>query len=781
MAGRFTGQSVERVEDARLLRGQGRFAASIRRAGMTHAMFVRSPHAHARIVNIDTSAARALPGVVAVLTAADLAEVLVAPMTLVGPPSLKVAPYQPVAGDKVRLVGDPVAIVIADTEAIAADARDLVVVDYEPLGPVVTMDRALDPSSPPLWAELGTNVAYNDMSTWGDVESVFAAADHVITRRFVQHRYSHAPMEPRSGVADYDAATGQLLYEPSHKRPHSLKLAVSGLLGIPFPDVRVVSRDIGGGFGSKGQVTRDDIALCAAARILGRPVRWVETRTENLTVAGHAREETLEVDAAVTADGRVTGLRVRMVLDAGAYPMLPFPASFFATLVGVLLPNAYKVDAYSFESTVVYTNKASYISYRGPWAVETWVREAVLDTIGRTLHIAPEEMRRRNLYSAPDLPAHTTTGVTLEGITARETLERAMELMDLETFRAEQARARAEGRYLGLGFATFIEIAPGPPDFARSLGFDLPSETAWARIEPSGHLTITTWQHSQGQSHETTLAQVAADELGVPFENVRIVYGDSAASPFTTMGTGGSRAATMGTGSAVGATRIVKDMALRIAGQMLEANEGDLEIVDGDIRVKGTPSKAVTLADVARAAWFAPSSLPDGLRQGLEATCDFKVPEKGGWTAATHCCWVEVDLETGAIAIPRYLVVEDCGTLINPAVVDGQIIGGVAQGIAGVLYEKHVYGEDGQFLTGSFADYLVPSAADLPSIQIEHLEFEPLHEINSRGVGEGGMIGAPAALCNAVDDALAPFGIEVEEQHLSPSHVRALLAAARHA
>ncbi|HEV8296614.1 MAG TPA: xanthine dehydrogenase family protein molybdopterin-binding subunit [Acidimicrobiales bacterium] len=775
MTGRFTGQSVERVEDARLLRGQGRFAASIQRPHLTYATFVRSPHAHARIRSIDVSAAQAFPGVVAVLTAADLDPVMTAPMTLIGPPALKVAPYGPLADDKVRLVGDPVAIVIAESEAIACDARDLVSVDYEPIAPVVTMDVAVSAASVPLWEELGTNVAFHDVSTWGDVDTAFAQADHVISRRFVQHRFSHAPMEPRSGVADFDPATGQLTYEPSHKRPHSLKLALSGLLGIPFPDIRVIARDIGGGFGSKGQITRDDIALCTAARILGRPIKWVETRGENLMVAGHAREETVEVDAAVSADGRVHGLRVRMVLDAGAYPMLPFPASFFATLVGMLLPNAYKIDAYSFESTVVYTNKASYISYRGPWAVETWVREAILDTIGRRLGITPEDMRRRNLYAGPDLPARMTTGASLQDITALETLERAVELMDPDGFRKEQEVARAEGRYLGLGFATFIEIAPGPPDFAKMLGFDLPSETAWARIEPTGHLTITTWQHSQGQSHETTIAQVAADELGVPFDHVRVVYGDSSASPFTTMGTGGSRAATMGSGSAVGATRIVKDMALRIAAQMLEANEADLEIVDAEISVRGTPSKRVALADVARAAWFAPSSLPEGLRQGLEATCDFRVPERGGWTAATHCCWVDIDLDTGAITIPRYLVVEDCGTLINPAIVDGQIVGGVVQGLAGVLYEKHVFDDDGQLLTASFTDYLVPSAADLPSIEIEHMEFEPLHEINSRGVGEGGMIGAPAALCNAVADALAPLGIEVDEQHLSPSYIRSLL------
>jgi carbon-monoxide dehydrogenase large subunit len=777
MAGRFTGQSIERREDDRLLRGAGTFAAANSKAGMVHAVFVRSTHAHARVTRVDAVDACALPGVVAVITGADVIAAMTGPMVLVGPPNLKVAPFWPLATDKVRYVGDPIALVVAETPAIAADAAELVDVHYEPLAPVVAMEHAADAASAPLWDELATNVATENVMAWGEVDAVFAAADRVITRRYVQHRISHAPMEPRSAIAAYDAGSGWFEYEVSHKRPHPLKMTFSQLLGIPFPDVHVSTGDIGGGFGSKGQITRDDLALAATAKILGRPVKWVETRGENLMVAGHAREETLEVDAAVDGDGRVRGLRVRMLLDAGAYPMLPFPASFFSTLVAMLLPNAYRIEAYSFDSTVVYTNKASYISYRGPWAVETWVREAILDAVGRELDITPEEMRRRNLFSPEHLPAHTTTGISLSNITARETLERAVELMDLDGFRATQATARAEGKWVGLGFATFIEIAPGPPDFAKLVGFDLPGETAWARIEPTGHVTVSTWQVSQGQSHETTIAQVVADEMGVPIEMVRIVAGDSATTPWNTLSTGGSRASTMASGAAVGATRMVKDMVLAIAANMLEASEADLEIADSTISVRGTPTKSVELVDVARAAWFAPSSLPDGLRQGLEATCDFKVPPTGGWTAATHCCWVEIDPETGSIAIPRYLVVEDCGTLINPAVVDGQIIGGVIQGIAQTLYERHVYDDDGNLLTSSFADYLVPSAADLPSIEIEHLEFEPLHEINSRGVGEGGMIGAPAALCNAVSDALAPLGIEVEQQHLSPEYVRSLITS----
>jgi carbon-monoxide dehydrogenase large subunit len=558
-------------------------------------------------------------------------------------------------------------------------------------------------------------------------------------------------------------------------------MAMSALLGIPFGDIHVVARDIGGAFGSKGQVTREDVTVCAAAKLLGRPVKWVEERSENLLAAGHARDETLAVDAAVTRDGRLLGLRVDMVLDQGAYPMPPFPSSLFPLLVRTLLPAAYKLEGYAFDTTIVATNKASYISYRGPWVAETWVRDRMLDEIARELGLPPEELRRRNLVGPADQPTRMLTGPSLDRVTALETFERAVELADLPGFRAEQARALAEGRHLGVGFSTYIEPAPGPADFSPSVGFDMPSETAWARLEPTGDLTVTTWQVPHGQGHETTLAQVAADELGIPIERVRIAYGDSAASPFTTMGTGGSRSATMGAGSAIGATRMIRDMVVRIAAHLLEASEADLEIVDGAVSVKGTPARALPIADIARTAWFAPSSLPDGMRPGLEATCDFRVPE-AAWSQSTHCCFVEVDVETGAITIPRYVVVEDCGEIINPAIVDGQIRGGVAQGIAAVLYERHVYGDDGQLLTATLTDYLVPAACDLPDIEIDHLHPEPLPagEVPFRGVGEGGFIGAPGAVTNAVADALAPLGVQVNEQYLPPLRVRQLIEAAAH-
>lgn len=779
MTSRLTGQSIERVEDDRFLRGGGRFTGSLTRAGLLHLAFVRSPVAHARIRAVDVGPALAVEGVVAAFTGEDVAAAMSGPLTLVAPPTVAVAPYHPLAVGKVRMVGDPVAVVVATSAAAAVDGVAAVVTEFDPLPAVVRMGDALQDTSARLWDELESNVLAQETSSYGPVEEVFASAARVVTRRYSQHRYCHAPLEPRAGLAEWDPGSGRFTYEASHKRQHPMKLTLAGVLGLPFQDVRVIARDIGGGFGSKGQITREDVALCVVAKMLARPVKWVETRTENLQTAGHAREEDFEVDAAVDDDGRVRGLRVRMQMDAGAYPMAPFPPTMFTLLVKMLLPNAYRLEAYRFDSTVVYTNKASYISYRGPWAAETYVRERLLDDIGRELGLSPEHMRRTNLLSAEDQPTELITGPRVVGVTARETLEQALTLLDLPTVRARQVAALAEGRLLGAGFATFIENAPGPSDFAPKVGFDLPGETAWARLEPTGDLTIHTWQVPHGQSHETTLAQVCADELGLPIERVRIVYGDSDNSPFNTISTGGSRAAMMAHGATRGATRAVRSQVLRIAAKLLEADEADLETVDAAVQVRGVPSRAIPLADIARAAWFAPSSLPEGMGQGLSAIYDFAVPDDGGWTSSTHACIVEVHPDTGAIDVERYLVVEDCGQMINPAVVEGQIRGGVAQGIAGVLFERLTYDDDGQLLTSTFADYLVPAACDLPDVEVHHLHRDPLHETDYRGVGEGGMIGAPAALTNAVADALAQLGVALTEQHLSPERVRALVASGR--
>jgi carbon-monoxide dehydrogenase large subunit len=553
-----------------------------------------------------------------------------------------------------------------------------------------------------------------------------------------------------------------------------LRLQLSRLLDQPEHRTNVVCGDVGGAFGQKGQTGREDIAVCAAAKLLGRPVKWIEDRSENLMAGGQAREDTLEVEAAVREDGRLLGLKVHMTMDQGAYPGMPIPISMFPTLVRLLLPGPYRIANYAFDSRVVFTNKDKYVSYRGPWAVETWARERLLDVIARALDIDRVEIRRRNILTNDELPTALCTGPSLDVASLTSTLERAHAAIGWEDFPKTQQQARQEGRYLGMGLATFIEIAPGPPNFAAMAGFDLQTERATARLEPDGYLLVTTSQAPSGQSHETTLAQVAADELGVAMDQVRVRYGDTMTTPFNPVGTGGSRAATMASGSVLGATRQVKEQVLQIAAQLLEADPTDLEMVGGLVAVRGVPSKGLALSHIAGTAYMTPSVLPAGIGPGIEASYDFRIPP-GGWAQATHCCIVEVEMATGLVHIVRYLVVEDCGTLINPAVVDGQICGGVAQGIGGVLYERSAYDADGQFVASTLLDYLVPTAGDIPNIEIIHLESPPTHEVNFRGVGEGGAIGAPAALTSAIEDALAPFGVTINEQHLPPYRILELV------
>ena len=776
MTARLTGQSVDRVEGPRLLRGEGRFVGNVRHPDLLYAAFVRSTMAHAHILGIDTAAAKATPGVVSVFTNDDFTGV-VNPIIIAGPPELRGSPFTALAAGKVRTVGEPIAIVVARTRQAAADGAAAVTVDYDPLPAVVDMHIAVAPGAPLLFEELGTNVVYETEQAWGpDIDETFARADHVFTRTFTQHRFGHAPLEGRVMVASYTPSDGQLDIEIATKRPHAVKLNLANLLGLPFGSIRVRTGDIGGAFGSKGQVGRETISTAAAAVLLGGTVQWTEDRTENLQMAGHGREEDLTVEMAVTKDGTLLGIRADMTMDQGAYPMPPYPSTLFCNLVKMLIPNAYRLEGYAFQGRVVATNKCSYIAYRGPWAAETWVRERMLDEVAAELGIDRVEIRRRNLIDQ-DQPTKMITGPTVSGITARQTLDRAVELMDLDGFAAQQAAARAEGRLLGLGFATFIEIAPGPPDFAQSAGFDLRGELTWARLEPTGDLTIASCQSPHGQGHETTIAQVAADELGVSLDRVRVVFGDTDSTPFNVLGTGGSRSSMMAAGAARAATAEVKQKVLAIAAERLEANPADLEITDSNISVRGTPGHSVPLAGIAQQAWFAPSSLPEGMDQGIEVNVEYRTPP-GGWASATHCCWVEIDPDTGEITIRRYVVVEDCGEMIHPAIVDGQIQGGVAQGIAAVLFERHFYDEDGNLLTSSLADYLVPSAAEMPVIEVDHLEVEPLHDADWRGVGEGGLIGAPAAITNAVADAVRHLDIEITEQHLPPQRMRQLLADA---
>jgi carbon-monoxide dehydrogenase large subunit len=771
---RFVGEKVLRVEDRRILTGRGHYVDDIQLPGMLHASFLRSPFAHARIVSIDVSAARTAPGVVAVYTAEDLMTMTTAIPVQMAMGS-KVPTFYALATEKVRFVGDPVVMVVAESRYQAEDACELVDVEYDPLDPVMTYEAALDPASPLVFEEFGDNVVFHSSKTNGDVDAAFAAADRVVVASLRQHRIANVPMETRGAVVDYDPGSGELTYHAATQSPQGLRFALSNKISQPMDRIRVLAADVGGAFGLKGSLGREDIALAAAGRQLGVPVKWIEDRNEHLMASGMAREEMIDIQAAVKNDGTILGIKAKMLMDQGAYPGVPFPASMFTGLIGMLLPGPYRVTGYSFDVTVVTTNKCTYVAYRGPWEMETWVRERMLDIIAHELGLDPAELRRRNMMLG-EPEDRLITGPSVAGASSRVSMDRALELIGYDDFRKEQEAARADGRCLGVGFATFIEAAPGPPEM-RAGGGLFGGEQAKVRLETDGHLIVITAQSPHGQSHETTLAQIAADEMGVPFDHVKVVHGDTRVTPFSLIGTGGSRAATWASGAVLMSTRKVREKVLAIAGDILEISPEDLEINDGVVSPKGVPNKTLPLAKIAQMAYLAPTTLPKGADRSLEANEYFTGEgiTGSGWSGGTHACTVEVDPGTGSVKILRYVVVEDCGRVINPAVVEGQICGGVAQGIGGVLYEHAAYDAEGQFLASTFMDYLLPTASEIPRIEIEHLETDPEGELGFRGVGEGGAVVAPATLTNAIADAIAPFGGHVREQHLPPSRLLELM------
>ena len=773
-AERYTGASIKRSEDPRILTGTGRYVDDIKLPQMLHAAFVRSPLAHARVLSVDVSAARALPGVVAAFTGADLEA-----MTIPGPDALMALmswagptpEFTLLATDKVRFAGDPVAIVVAESRYLAEDGCELVEVEYDEMPPVTTASFALDPGSPPLFANLGDNIARPlSRSEFGDVAATFADADRVMDFRVDVHRHQNVPMEGRGCVASYDADLGVMTVYAATQSVHVSKIAIAMRLGMEHDKVRVLAGDIGGSFGLKIGASREELAAAAASRAVGRPVKWVEDRGENLTASGQAREESFDVRAAVSKDGDLLGLDVKVVIDTGSYPGM---GAMVPAIMEAMLPGPYKLAALGFESTAVTTNKASYVAYRGPWASETFVRERVLDLIAKDLGLDPLEIRIRNVAPRTDPPAIMITGRPLVGVTTRESLERLAQVVDFPAFRRRQAEARARGRYLGIGVATFIEAAPGPRSPEGASG-PMGTESMRVRLEEDGMVALFTGQMPHGQSHQTTLAQIAADEFGVPFEQVRVVVGDTDVVPFGL--TGGSRSATMTGGVALHGARQLKAKVLDFASHLMEASAQDLQITDGRVWVRGDPESAIAVGEVARRA--ASGQFGADVDANLEVEAAFDGGE-GGWSGGSHCAIVEVDVETGIVTVERYVVAEDCGALINPAIVDGQIRGGVAQGIGAVLLERSAYDEDGNCQSATFMDYLVPTACDIPRIEIEHLETVPLDaDVNFRGVGEGGMIVAPPTVVSAIEDALSPFGVRIYEQHLPPARILELIAAA---
>ncbi len=778
---RSVGARVLRAEDPRILTGRGRYIDDVVLPGMVHAAFLRSQIPHGVLRSVDASEARQLPGVVAVYTGEDMAR-MVEPAragATIGTnmmPGMRSPAFYPLATDRVRYVGDPIAMVIAEDRYLAEDALELIVEDIEMLDPIVTYADALDPAKPPLFDEIGENIAFSGELALGDVDAAFARADRVVRATLSVHRHQPVPMEGRGLVATWDADQEHLTIHASTQSPHMLRLLMPPQIGVPMERIRVLAADVGGGFGLKNAVSREDIAVVAASMDLRRPVKWVEDRLEHLASGGQAREEMAEIEAAVTADGLLLGVRMDAKLNTGAYPSDPFPGAIFVNSMGGAFQGPTQVEGISARNTAVFSNKATYVSYRGPWATADFLRERLLDIVARELDMDPIDVRRRNYVERDRPPLTMLSGQPFTGVTSRQCVEQAASLVDWDGFRKRQADLRAAGRYVGVGMAAYLEAAPGPKVPGQNAAANiLGDETTHLSVDADGKIVVITRQQPHGQSHETTLAQVASDELGVRFEDVRVVFGDTDVTPFALVGTGGSRAATMANGAVLHASRQLRDKILSVAADLLEASADDLEITDGVISVRGTPQVRLALRDLARTVAEEPGRLPDGTDADLKVTYTYDGGQSG-WSGGAHCCLLEVDIETGMVRIDRYVVVEDCGVAVNPAIVEGQVRGGVAQAIGAVLLEHSAYGDDGQFLAGTFMDYLMPTTTVVPNFEIHHVETVPTDpDVNFRGVGEGGMIVAPACLTNAIEDALAPLGVRVREQHLPPSRLLELL------
>jgi carbon-monoxide dehydrogenase large subunit len=767
---RWIGKRVQRVEDPRFLTGAAKYVADLVVPRMLHAVFVRSPLPHARITSIDPSVLPGLGKTVWVLTGEDLAEVppLVDVVTL---ETLKKTPQPVIARGKVRFVGEAVAIVAATDRYAAEDAAEALgaAIDYEPLPPVPDVAAATADGAAILFEEIGTNEVYRETETHGDVAGAFERAEHTFSTRFYHNRYGAAPMETRGVLANFDRADQQLTVWSSTQMPHFLRSVIARQLSLPEQKVRVIAPEVGGGFGQKMATSPEEIAIPFAAVKLGRGVKWIEDRHEHLLSATQAKEEFINLEVATTADGLILGVRAEFVGDGGGYSFNTESALIEPALAAKSFPGPYRIEAFEEEVAASLTNKSPTAAYRGVgWTAANTVREIIIDEIARELDIDPGELRRRNMLRADELPYRTSTGQLYDSGSYIESLDKALEVVGYEDFRAEQERLRGEGRYLGLGISSYVEQTAWGSDSAAQAGTPLPShDNSTVTVDPSGKVTVAVSVSGHGQGHETSLAQVAADGLGVDIHDVVVLHGDTASTPYG-LGTYASRSAVIGGATVARASADVRRQILRVAGNMLEASPEDLVIEDGKIAVVGAPARMKTFGEVAFAAyWDADVRADEPL---LTATRFYDPPA----TYSNGCVIVlaEVDADTGAIDLQRVVAVEDCGTVINPMIVEAQVHGAITQGIGGALLEHLVYSDEGQPQTTTYLDYLVPTATEIPNIEVHHLESpSPFSVGGIKGMGEGGQIAAPAAVANAVADALAPFGAKVARLPLSPDYV----------
>jgi aerobic carbon-monoxide dehydrogenase large subunit len=772
-ASRVFGSGIRRREDPRLMTGTAKYTDDISLPGMVHAAILRSPHGHARIKSIDTSRAKAAPGVVAVFTGADTEELLkpIPCLWLVPNSELKTAPFPAIAKDVVRFVGDAVAVVVADTASQAYDALDSIDVDYDPMPAVVNPEKAAKPGAPALHPEAPANVAFHWTVAGGDVDAAFRDAEVVVRDRIIQQRLIPTAMETRGALAQFVPVTGELTLWNTTQNPHIVRFAMSVVTGVPEDRLRVIAPEVGGGFGSKiPQIPGDFITVFCAMK-LGRPVKWTETRSENYQSTTHGRDHVQDVEVAATKKGRITGVRCTVWAGMGAYLSTAAPG-IPTILHGLMLSGPYNIPAVKEDVYGVYTNTTPVEAYRGAGRPEaTFMLERMIDLLADTIGVDPVEVRRRNLI-APFNDGHDViTGLKYDSGNYQGALDKALAHVNYDALRAEQKAARDKGKYLGIGVSTYVEICGlGPSQVAGAVGFQGGLwESAIVRFHPSGKVNVFIGASPHGQGEETTFAQIVADELGVGVNDVKVVHGDTDNTPMG-WGTYGSRTTAVGGAALAVATRKIKEKAKLLAGHLLEAAVEDIDYADGKFFVRGFPDKHKTIQDIAllaNVAW----NLPAGMEAGLEAT-SFYDPPNFVFPFGTHIAVVEVDAETGRVDLKRYVAVDDCGPQINPVIVEGQVHGGVVQGIGQALWEGAVYDDNGQLLTGSLTDYAIPRADALPQIEVlSTVTPSPHHPLGVKGIGEAGTIASTSTVYNAVIDALEPFKVSSIQMPLTPERV----------
>jgi carbon-monoxide dehydrogenase large subunit len=763
-AASYVGRPMKRKEDPRLIQGLAQYVDDLRLPEMLQAAFVRSPHAHARIRSIDTSKALGAPGVLAVLTGEEVREALGMVPCAAQIPDMKMALRPALALGRARFVGEPVAVVVASDRYLARDAAELVDVDYEPLTAVVDPEKALAKGAPVLYEQHKDNVAYRWELEGGDVKKAFARADRVIKQRMINQRLIPVAMEPRGVLAEYRAGEQQLRVWSSTQIPHLLRTQIAAMLRHHEAQVQVITPEVGGGFGSKLNVYAEEALVAHLAMKLGRPVKWMESRRENFQCAIHGRDQIDEVEIAAQKDGTLLGLRVRIVADLGAYYQLLTP--LIPTLTGLMMCGSYKVPAVRVEITGVLTNKMATDAYRGAGRPEaTYIIERVMDLIAAELKKDPAEVRRRNFPRPRQFPYATPTGLVYDSADYEKCLDLALKNSGYAALRKQQAAARKQGRYLGIGLSSYVEVCGMGPSSAMPAGG---WESGTVRVEPSGKVTVLTGASPHGQGEETTFTQIVSDLLGITPEDVRIVHGDTAAVPYG-IGTFGSRGTAVGGTAMYKATQKVREKMAGIAGFILKEKPEKLEFRDGKILARGG-RKSLRFAEVVGAAYVA-KTLPPGMEPGLEATTFFE-PPNFVFPFGTHVCVVEVDPETGQVELQKYVAVDDCGNVINPLLVEGQIHGGIVQSVGQAFFEEAVYDEQGQLLTGELMDYAIPRAGDLPRFELSRtVTPSPVNPMGVKGVGEAGTIGATPALVNAVVDALAPLGVKHVDLPVKPERL----------